>query len=356
MSNYIEYNDKVAFHPGYYLKELVDESGLSQEDFAKRLGTTPKNLSLLIRGEQRLSNEIALKLSRMFGTSIGYWLGLQQSYDERIAESLSAKELEIEREVFKRIDYQYFRENFDLPDLPRKVDEQIKYVREFLCVSSLTVLKNEDFAVSFRRHSKELSAPNIVANVMVQIAINRTLNTQAPQYNRKDFENAISFALTQTKNHKTFIPLIEKAFRESGVVLVVLPNLKNSGINGATKKIDGKRMLLVNDRGHYADTFWFTLFHEIGHILHGDLGITYNDESEDDADLYARNALIPQDKYEEFVSRCERFGEKEIVKFAESIDQDAGIVLGRLMKDKKVKYTETYLSNKLRHKYRIVIK
>ena len=51
MSNYIEYNDKIAFHPGYYLKELVDESGLTQEDFANRLGTTPKNLSILIRGE-----------------------------------------------------------------------------------------------------------------------------------------------------------------------------------------------------------------------------------------------------------------------------------------------------------------
>ena len=50
MSNYIEYNNKIAFHPGYYIKEIVDESGLTQEDFAKRLDTTPKNLSLLIRG------------------------------------------------------------------------------------------------------------------------------------------------------------------------------------------------------------------------------------------------------------------------------------------------------------------
>ena len=52
MSNYIEYKDTIAFHPGYYIKEIVDESGLTQEDFAKRLDTTPKNLSLLIRGEQ----------------------------------------------------------------------------------------------------------------------------------------------------------------------------------------------------------------------------------------------------------------------------------------------------------------
>ena len=86
MSNYIEYKDSIAFHPGYYLKEIVDESGLTQEDFAKRLGTTPKNLSILIRGEQSLSIEIASKLSRLLGTSIAYWLNLQQAYDEKRAE------------------------------------------------------------------------------------------------------------------------------------------------------------------------------------------------------------------------------------------------------------------------------
>lgn len=48
MNNYIEYNDKIAFHPGYYIKEIVDESGLSQEDFAKRLDTTPKTSVFLL--------------------------------------------------------------------------------------------------------------------------------------------------------------------------------------------------------------------------------------------------------------------------------------------------------------------
>ena len=130
MSNYIEYNDKIAFHPGYYLKEIIDESGLTQEDFARRLGTTPKNLSILVRGEQSLSIDIATKLSRMLGTTIAYWLNLQQAYDEKKAEFLSEEELKKEREVFKLIDYTYFRDNFGLPDLPRKVDEQIRWIQE----------------------------------------------------------------------------------------------------------------------------------------------------------------------------------------------------------------------------------
>ena len=97
MSNYIEYDDRIAFHPGYYIKEIIDESGLTQRDFAYRLDTTPKNLSLLIRGEQSLSIDIAMKLSRMMGTSVSYWLNLQNAYDALIAEFKSREELEQEK-------------------------------------------------------------------------------------------------------------------------------------------------------------------------------------------------------------------------------------------------------------------
>ena len=122
----MEYNDTIAFHPGYYIKEIVDESGLTQEDFAKRLDTTPKNLSLLIRGEQSLSIDIAMKLSRMIGTSVTYWLNLQNAYDTLIAEFKSDEELAEERKVFDNLDYKFFRENYGLPDLPRQKDKQIE--------------------------------------------------------------------------------------------------------------------------------------------------------------------------------------------------------------------------------------
>ncbi len=89
MSNYIEYNDKMAFHPGYYIKEIIDDENITQEDFAKRLGTTPKNLSILIRGEQALSIDMASKLSRLMNTSVTYWLNLQNAYDALVAESMS---------------------------------------------------------------------------------------------------------------------------------------------------------------------------------------------------------------------------------------------------------------------------
>jgi hypothetical protein len=69
--------------------------------------------------------------------------------------------------------------------------------------------------------------------------------------------------------------LVRQAFLDAGVILVILPNLAGSKINGATKKIGSSVMLMVNDRRQYADSFWFTLLHEAGHVLHGDYGVSF---------------------------------------------------------------------------------
>lgn len=355
MSNYIEYKDTIAFHPGYYIKELVDESGLTQEDFAKRLDTTPKNLSLLIRGEQNLSIDIAMKLSRMLGTSVNYWLRLQNSYDALVAKFKSDEILVEERIVFEHFDYKYFRDNFGLPDLPRKKDEQIERVREFLNIATLSVLTKRDMAVSFRSVSEDIAeGSTIKANAMVQIATNKAIKTEVPKYNKRKFQEAVQYALTLTKNHDSFYPLIKKAFLEAGVVFVILPNIPGSRTNGATKKVGDSIMLMVNDRRLNADSFWFTLFHEIGHIINGDHGISFEKESgekEEAADKFAQDSLIPYQKYQEFIKK-EKFTVRTITEFANQINRDPGIVLGRLQNDGYVGFNDWELSS-LRHQYKV---
>lgn len=355
MSNYIEYKEKVAFHPGYYVKEIIEESGLTQEDFAKRLGTTPKNLSLLVRGEQSLSIDMAMKLSRLMGTSAAYWLNLQQAYDALIVEFKSDQELERERVVFEKIDYKYFRNNFMLPDLPRKIDEQIERIRKFLDIATLTVLKRPDMAARFRSSSENLTEANTIkANIMMQIATNEALHANAPKFNKKEFEEAVDYALTLTESHTDFYDKLKTAFFNAGVIFVILPNISGSKINGATKKVGDNIVLMVNDRRLYADTFWFTLFHEIGHILSGDYGVSFDmemGENEKLADEYARDRLIPSEQYDEFISR-QIFSPQSIKDFSASIHRDPGIVLGRLQKDGKVGYNDAKM-NVLKTQYKL---
>lgn len=356
MSNYIEYKDKIVFHPGYYIKEIVDELGLSQDDFAKRLGTTSKTLSVIINGGQRLSSGIALKLSKMLGTSVQYWLNLQSMYDAALAEMAADEELEHERAILKLLDYKYFRDHFGLPNLPRQIDEQVACLRKFLKVGSLTVLENMDLATSFRTASVERNDAMIVkANAMVQIAVNETLEVESPRYDKARFEQAVQFALTQTSNHEGFYDTVREEFRKAGVIFVVLPNLSGSKTNGATKRVNERVMLMVNDRRRSADAFWFTLFHEIGHILAGDFGVSTDEDSgarEDAADIYARNALIDPEAYQRFVDR-QVFTASSIRAFAKAINRDPGIVAGRLQKDGRVSY-ENSACNAMKQKYKVM--
>lgn len=81
MSNYVEYDDEIAFHPGYYLKEMVMESGLTQEDYAEQCGINLKKLEHLLNGNQSLTIDLAKRLADISGTSVAYWLNLQKRYD-----------------------------------------------------------------------------------------------------------------------------------------------------------------------------------------------------------------------------------------------------------------------------------
>lgn len=296
-----------------------------------------------------------MKLSRLMGTSAAYWLNLQQAYDALIVEFKSDQELEQERVVFEKIDYKYFRNNFMLPDLPRKIDEQIERIRRFLDIATLTVLKRPDMAARFRSSSENLTEANTIkANIMMQIATNEALHSNAPKFNKKEFEKAVDYALTLTENHTDFYDKLKAAFFNAGVIFVILPNISGSRINGATKKVGENIVLMVNDRRLYADSFWFTLFHEIGHILSGDYGVSFDmemGENEKLADEYARNRLIPSEKYDEFISH-QIFSPQSIKDFSKSIQRDPGIVLGRLQKDGIVGYNDAKM-NALKTQYKL---
>ena len=72
-------------HPGSYLRETLDELGLSARQFALHIGTTPMRLSLVLRGMRPVSADLALRLERALGQSAAYWVNLQARFDLDVA-------------------------------------------------------------------------------------------------------------------------------------------------------------------------------------------------------------------------------------------------------------------------------
>ena len=90
----VEYKDIIAFHPGYYVKDIIEDLKMNQCEFAKRLEITDKTLSKLLSGEAPMSREIAQKMSQMLGTSVDVWLKLQKKYDDKCCRIEQQNELE----------------------------------------------------------------------------------------------------------------------------------------------------------------------------------------------------------------------------------------------------------------------
>lgn len=83
-----ELRTPVAFHPGEFLLEEIEERGLKKAEFAKSIGLLPGNLSDLFKGKRHINARIAVKIEKVLEISAEYWLGLQSAYDLAIAREL----------------------------------------------------------------------------------------------------------------------------------------------------------------------------------------------------------------------------------------------------------------------------
>jgi len=80
-------NGLAAIHPGEFLRETLDDLGLTQAAFAEALGVSPMRVSHVLRGDRPVTAELALRLGRALGQTPQYWLNLQTTYDLKIAQA-----------------------------------------------------------------------------------------------------------------------------------------------------------------------------------------------------------------------------------------------------------------------------
>lgn len=82
-------------HPGeVLLEEFLAPMGISQNGLARELGVPPRRVNEIVHGQRAVTADTALRLARYFGTSEGFWMGLQADYDLEEARKRLGEELE----------------------------------------------------------------------------------------------------------------------------------------------------------------------------------------------------------------------------------------------------------------------
>lgn len=86
-------NGMRAVHPGEVLGEELEELGLSASGLARALGVPTNRITAILNGQRGISADTALRLSRYFGTTPQFWLILQTTFELRVAQTASGREI-----------------------------------------------------------------------------------------------------------------------------------------------------------------------------------------------------------------------------------------------------------------------
>ncbi len=331
-------------HPGEILDEKLNTSGMSRKELALRTGVTEKHICTIVNGEKGVSTAFARKLGYVFENQ-KYWLGLQAEYDEY---QMSLKEqFEISREEMEilkplRDIMTYFIERGYIHNNCGDASKVIQ-LREFLQISDLTQVPKITYNAAYRAQL----TTNVKVDPYVLFAWQRLCEKETEDISTKKSidKDLLRSSVGRVKSAmfgsiNKGIYEVQEILAECGIAFQVVQNFRGAPVQGFIKETaDGRLILCLTIRGKRADRFWFTLFHEIAHILNGDNKIRFVDfdsvqgKAEQLADQYASDTLIAPEKYREFVLSRDCTSWDRITSFAEDVDVKPFIVLGRLQND-----------------------
>lgn len=350
--------EKVAFRgtsrehlpvPGETLAEVLENRGISQKELAQRTECSEAFISQIINGRKKISATMARKLECVLDIEIEFWLNLQAAYDAALArlneaDGIDEKETAALKELHEsRVDG-FLSRSYPMPAYDEPEENTILAMRRALGVSALTKLGDVVAQGAFRMGEADAKASIMGAWLLIAKRMTDKALDHAFDMNRvPELIDRLKFELKSNSDGDNLQPRLEDIFSEYGIVFAVVPHFRGAPVQGYIAPIgsSGYRMVLTI-RGARADRFWFTLFHELGHIVNGDdldrsggfvdLDTGSDAPQEQRADAFARQVLIDGDDYDRFVGDND-FSDLAIEEFAKRQNVPTWIVKGRLQRD-----------------------
>ena len=347
----LESKSFIATPPGATIREQLDDRGITQKEFASRMGMSEKHISRLINGEVHLTPDMAEKLELVLGVPAGFWNKLEAIYQEKLAKAKNEIEMYKEKELVKKYPYNEISECGMVPTTTNW-KEKVVNLCKFFEVSRLSLLQNKELMPVACRKLSDTEKSTYILLTLAQYAKKRARDISTGPFNKDVLKDHLKEIRTLTL-HKTMdfsVELVE-ILKSCGIALVYLPQIRGSFLHGISfyDKNTNKVVIGITMRGKYADRFWFSLFHEISHILEDHIYQKEGTSEEDEkrADCLAAEILIPSTLLNQFYLE-NNYSVSAIEHFADSIQIGMDIVIGRLQNDHKLRQNQL---NQYKRKY-----
>ncbi len=332
--------------PGETLLETLETIGMTQVDLAERTGRPTKTINKIIHGKTAITPETALQLERVLGTPARFWINRERHYRESLARAEEREKLQEQVGWLKKIPVKAMINFGWIRAFENQIDQLVEVI-QYYGVSSPeqwgTLWMAE--GVSFRQSPSFKSDPGAVSAWLRRGEL-VARDTDCRPYNETGFREALTAIRSLTTlPPQEFIPAMREFCAKAGVVFAVVPELPKTITSGATRWLSpDKALIQLSLRYKRDDQFWFTFFHEAGHILlHGKRDIFIEGEQdengkEEEANQFSADFLIPPKAYAQFMPSGLHYSQEDVLDFASQIGIAPGIVVGRLQKDKKIEY------------------
>ncbi len=336
-----------ASPPGETIADILEEQQLSQNDFAHRIGQSANYARDLLHGNAEITKDIAKQLAAVLGGTVTFWINRENQYRESMGKLRDQLDPEVAKQFLRELPIKDMSQMGWVPTL------QDTKATAAACLQFFGVADVDSFYESyadvlktpFRTSPTFTNDPAAVAAWLRQGEL-EAAKLDCAEWNPEKFRGILNGIreLTRERDPQVFLPELQRRCAACGVAVLVIKAPDGCRASGAVRILArGRRMILLSARYLTDDHFWFTFFHEAGHLLLHDgealllEGVgTISDKEESEANEFAANVLIPPDRRQEMLDLP--FDAKAIMRFAKDIGVSRGVVVGQLQHVGKIKH------------------
>jgi len=333
--------------PGETIKAGIDHAGWTLREFAERMGFTEKHINQLLAAKAPISTDTAQRLSRVLGGTESFWLEREAQYRQELARREEETTLASWMDWLEDLPRTYLRK-YNFIRTKRKGADEVKECLEFYGVASPDSwrARNKTLQASFRASATERVSDGSITT-WLRVGEIKASEIDCADFSKQEFSVRIPElrSLTRLKSPAKFLPEMKRICAEAGVAVVAFPSPTGCPAYGVTRWLTpSKALLMLSNRYKTDDQWWFSFFHECGHILLHPKKETFidlakkgsKDQKEIEADQFAADTLIPKGLANSLKRNPPT--KSAVQQFAREAGISEGIVVGRLQHEKRLGY------------------
>jgi len=341
-----QYKSFINVGPGDSIREELEHYGWEQKDLADIMGMTEKHISQLVRNKVPVTYETACMLSKVFKQSPQFWLNLDANYRQRLQESAKVKEAEAKALIYR---YMPIRDLRLVMDLPRKTNELVAAIKKFWGIEELDFGFLEKQAACFSKSDAYTGFNPFYALTWLRLAKNTLTGKLAVgKYNHSSLED-LARRLPEFTELDNGVHCFIQELAQCGVIFRQVDHFQKTYTDGASFFSEGRPVIVYTARHDRIDNFWFTMAHELGHILlHEDNQGQVFIDSLDHLDLTNKREKEADDFASKMLKNAEilaafkgvlRPSSSRVQAVAEQLGLHHGVIAGCLQHHKKAAWT-----------------